>query len=158
MITTLQKVTLWGLIFFSLLGLGRCTAQPTATETQPIAPAFTTIECLVAYRSSVTAAIEVEETIQLSPETRELGMNLGDLAFHARYTPGNEPPNEHSLRVWVTTRDNERETELVSQLFQLPLSEPVRNQFTGGHGFAGLSYVYHPNTGAELQYTCQTRD
>ena len=32
-----------------------------------------------------------------------------------------------------------------------------RAQFSGDHGFTGLSYVYHPTSGAELQFTCKAR-
>jgi hypothetical protein len=79
-------------------------------------------------------------------------IKLGDLSFHAQYWPEDTPGNEHGLRLWV--RAVQGEGELVSQLFQLPAVEELTNQFTGGHGFTGLSYVYHLTSGAELQYSC----
>jgi hypothetical protein len=80
---------------------------------------------------------------------------LGDLTFHAQYWPHDQAPGEHSLRVWVTANDTQ--AEVVSQLYQLSLTEPVRNQFSGAHGFTGLSYVYHPTSRAEAQYICKAR-
>lgn len=45
----------------------------------------------------------------------------------------------------------------MAQLYQMPRTEPIRNQFVGDHGFTGLNYVYHPTTRAEMQYLCLAR-
>ena len=91
----------------------------------------------------------------LSADVRQEVLDLGDLTFHAQYWPRDQAPGEHSLRISVTANDTQ--AEVVSQLYQLSLTEPVRNQFSGDHGFTGLSYVYHPTSRAEVQYTCKAQ-
>ena len=133
------------------LVLAACT---TSASPSPETAAHT-IDCLVAYRPSVSVGFEREETVSLSAATPAQTLSFTDLVFHAQYWPGNQPPNEHGLRLWVTPAD--REKELVSQLYQFSLIDSVRNQFLGNHGFTGLSYVYHPESRAELQYTCKSK-
>jgi hypothetical protein len=130
----------------------------TACRTQITPPAGTSslvIECLVAYRTGVSADHELEETFTLSEEATTLDRTFGELIFHSQYWPGNQAPFEHALQIRVTTADGDH--ELVSQLFQFLQDEPVRNQFSGDHGFSGLSYVYHPANGSELQYSCRIK-
>jgi hypothetical protein len=45
----------------------------------------------------------------------------------------------------------------VQQLYQFIPEAELRDQFAGGHGFTGLTYVHHPTSSAELQYFCQSR-
>jgi hypothetical protein len=118
-------------------------------------PASSAVDCLVAYSARAGTGIDWEETVTLSAEAREQTFDLGDLVFHARYWPLGESPGEHTFRVWVTAGDTA--AEIVSQLYQLSSTEAVRNQFVGDHGFTGLSYVYHPVSKAELQFTCKAR-
>jgi hypothetical protein len=78
-------------------------------------------------------------------------LEANDLVFHAQYWSG-ATDGERALRLWVTAAGL---TEpLTSQLYQLPQDSGPVDQFSGGHGFTGLNYVYHPDSGAELQYWC----
>ncbi len=159
--STKNQIILEMFALLALLALVGCAGSPTDAANDLGESASIAIECLVAYRSGVAAEIGREETVVLSADARQQTLSFGDLVFHADYTPGDAPPNEHALRVWVTTGDGK--TELVSQLFQLPVTEAVRNQFIGDHSFTGLSYVYHPisraefQSQAELQYTCKAQ-
>ncbi|MDX1663029.1 MAG: hypothetical protein R3272_04495 [Candidatus Promineifilaceae bacterium] len=109
------------------------------------------IVCTVAYRASVTEPIEREETLTFAGDQEEQTLSFADLDFQAAYRPG-EADMERSLHVAVTPAGaTER---LTAQLYQLPLEGGPENQFRGGHGFTGLTYVYHPESGAELQFWC----
>jgi hypothetical protein len=44
--------------------------------------------------------------------------------------------------------------ELARGLYQLDPVGGLDDQFIGGHGFTGLAYVFHPDSGAEIQYFC----
>ena len=141
-------------MLLALLGLAGCGVGSGAAADEPGKGAAAAVECLVAYRSG--AAGGSEQTLVLSEEARQQTLAFDDLVFHARYWPVSEAPGEHGLRVWGTTT-SDIEAELVGHLFQLPTAEPVRNQFRGDHGFTGLSYIYHPTSRAEIQYTCKAR-
>jgi hypothetical protein len=106
----------------------------------------------VAYRSSVTVGIEREETLTFSANDDTQTLTFPQLKFQAQYGAGIEPWAERSLRISITPTD--REAELTAQLYQISKTEALQNQFIGGHGFTGLHYVYHPDSGAELQYWC----
>jgi hypothetical protein len=138
-----------------LVVLVSCTFAPQVATPGSGKPASSAIECLVAYSARAGRGIDREETVLLSAEARQQELNLGDLTFHARYWPPDASPGEHTFRAWVTASDTQ--AEVVAQLYQLPLDTAVRNQFVGDHGFTGLSYVYHPVSRAELQFTCQAR-
>lgn len=114
-------------------------------------PRAETITCNAAYRSGVSVPIEREESFSLGDEDSRNTITFSDLAFHAQYSSG-ELDRERALRLWVT--ESGETAELTSQLYQLPLDSGPVNQFVGGHGFTGLNYVYHPTTGAELQFWC----
>ena len=110
------------------------------------------IVCYTAYRSSVTQPIENEDSMTIPNSSVQKSQTYADLAFHAQFWDG-EFDGERALRLAVT-KQGEPTTELTAQLYQLDKSTPVQNQFVGGHGFTGLNYVYHPESGAELQYWC----
>jgi hypothetical protein len=118
------------------------------TETVPRAASIT---CNTAYRSGVSTPIEREESLSFGDEDAQQTINFRDLAFHAQYFSG-ELNHERALRLWVT--ETGETAELISQLYQLQLESGPVDQFIGGHGFTGLNYVYHPETGAELQFWC----
>lgn len=109
------------------------------------------IVCNTAYRSSTGVPVEREEKISFSDEDGQETLTFADLAFHAQYASG-QMNRERALRLWVTEAGGT--AELVAQLYQLELEAGPQNQFVGGHGFTGLSYVTHPQTGAELQFYC----
>jgi hypothetical protein len=136
----------------TFLGLLMAALTLAACGGNAAAPAKAeTITCTAAYRSNVTVGIEVEETFTFTNHDDELGTTFGELMFHAAYDAGGAD-NERSLRVWVT---DAAETAMIhSTLYQIPLESGPQNQFTGGHGFTGLSYSYASDAAAELQYWC----
>jgi hypothetical protein len=114
-------------------------------------PRAGSITCHAAYRSGVSVPIEREVSFTLGDEDSQETTAFSDLAFHAQYSTG-DLDRERALRLWVT--EPGETAELTSQLYQLPLDSGPVNQFTGGHGFTGLNYVYHPESAAELQFWC----
>lgn len=114
-----------------------------------------TIDCLVAYRSSVTVTIDQEEVLTLSASEGGKEIIFDYLEFHAQYWSGEEAPLERGLKAWVTSAGSD--DDLAAQLYQLSRTELPRNRFLGEHGFTGLSYVYHPSSRAELRYACKAR-
>jgi hypothetical protein len=135
--------------FLMMLLLSSCDGLSGArgTEEAPLVPV--NIACSAAYRSSVTVPIESENSAALSDENREAVIPYPDLAFRASYL--NDAPFEgRSIKIWVLENGSER--EISSVLYQLPAGK-LENQMVG-HGFTGLNYVYHPSSGAELQFWC----
>ncbi len=135
--------------FLMILLLSSCDglSGDKGTKEAPLAPVR--IACSTAYRSSVTVPIESENSAALSDENREVVNPYADLAFRASYL--NDAPFEgRSVKIWVLESESER--EIFSVLYQLPAGK-LENQMVG-HGFTGLNYVYHPSSGAELQFWC----
>ena len=131
---------LMGFLLVSCGGLAE-TAVPRAAS----------ITCHTAYRSGVSRPIEREESLTFADEDAQQTITFSDLALHAQYGTG-AGDQERALRLWVTAPGET--AEYTSQLYQLPLDSGPANQFIGGHGFTGLNYVYHPQSGAELQFWC----
>jgi hypothetical protein len=99
----------------------------------------------------VTVPIQREDTVNLSEfAATPVTLNYNDLAFHAHYF-GEPPFATPALNLFVTI-PNQTE-RLILVLYQFPRTAPA-NQFIDGHGFTGLHYAYHPNSGAELQFWC----
>jgi hypothetical protein len=134
------------LMIFLVLLLAGC-----ASEGITAVPRAQSITCTTAYRPGVSVPIEREESFTLGDEDVGQTLEFSDLVFHAQYSSG-ELDRERALRLWVTEAGEM--AELTSQLYQLPLDSGPVNQFIGGHGFSGLNYVYHPDSGAELQFWC----
>ncbi len=139
---------------------GDQTTGPVTDVTQALseteAPAKAgKIECHAAYRASVTVPIEREETITFTDSDAQQSISFADLDWHAQYGTG-ELDGERGLVLWVTATG--QPDRLISQLYQLPLESGPQNQFRGGHGFTGLNYAYHPESGAELQYWCEAAE
>ena len=109
------------------------------------------ITCTAAYRRSVQVGIEREETLTFTDADAEQSVAFADLIFHAAYHTG-AADNERNLRVWVTDSNDDL---LHATLYQLETSSGPQNQFVGGHGFTGLTYSYHPTSGAEMQFWCE---
>ena len=127
--------------------------QNTSTGTEADSPdRASEIVCYTAYRASSGVPIEAEESIMFSDKDEQGSLSFSDLDFHAQYGAG-EQNRERNLRLRVTATSIK--DELTSQLYQFPLESGPQNQFVGGHGFTGLSYVYHPVSGAELQFWCE---
>ena len=119
--------------------------QSSVGEVVPLA-----VECHTAYRPSVTARIELEQTLNLSSTENTKSVDLGDLRFEAIYFDGEFSGEGRFLKVSVSSIEDDR--EVTSQLYQLSKTEPPQNEFHGGHGFTGLSYAYYPTSPSELQY------
>ena len=156
MMTLKNRSVIWAaFVLLTSVVLVSCTTSPKAAVPSSDGLATSAVECLVAYSSRAGTGIDEQRTVVLSTDARQEAIDLGDLTFHAQYWPRNDAPGEHTFRVWVTVSDTQ--AEIVAQLYQLPLTEAVRNQFVGDHGFTGLGYVYHPVSRAELQYTCKAQ-
>jgi hypothetical protein len=115
-----------------------------------------TFECTVFYRPATTAegqAQSEETTVSLVQHGDDEIITFGDLELQARYS--DDAVEGRSLVISVTAQDTER--ILVQQLYQFIPEAELRDQFAGGHGFTGLTYVHHPTSSAELQYFCQSR-
>jgi hypothetical protein len=140
----MRKLMILFVIFLAACSSG---GQPETAET----PRAGEITCHAAYRASVTQPIESEESLVFTDSDSVQELVFNDLVFHAEYRTG-EADNERSLRLWVTDAG-----ELVyqTQLYQLDPAAGPQNQFRGGHGFTSLSYGYHPDTGAEIQFWCE---
>ena len=133
---------------FILLGLLLAACQGAGETAVPRAESIT---CNTAYRSGVSVPIESEDTVSFSDEDSQQTLEYTDLVFHAQYSSG-KFDHERALILRVTKP--EETAALISQLYQLTADSGPQNQFIGGHGFTGLNYVYHPTTGAELQFWC----
>ena len=133
-----------------LVALAACGASPTAGR----ASGFV---CYYAYRPSVTVGISSEGSVSIPDyDIAEFaGPVANDLVFHAQYWSGADD-GERALRLWVTAAG--LADPLTSQLYQLPQDSGPTDQFIGGHGFTGLNYVYHPDSGAELQFWCAVEE
>ncbi|MCB9007309.1 MAG: hypothetical protein H6656_08125 [Ardenticatenaceae bacterium] len=133
----------WGMVLIlAACGGGGETAVPAKAQQ---------ISCTAAYRSSVQVGIEREETLTFTDADAEQSVAFADLIFHAAYHTG-AADNERNLRVWVTDSNDDL---LHATLYQLETSSGPQNQFVGGHGFTGLTYSYHPTSGAEMQFWCE---
>lgn len=133
----------WGMVLvLAACGGGGETAVPAKAQQ---------ISCTAAYRSSVQVGIEREETLTFTDADAEQSVAFADLIFHAAYHTG-AADNERNLRVWVTDSNDDL---LHATLYQLETSSGPQNQFVGGHGFTGLTYSYHPTSGAEMQFWCE---
>ncbi len=140
-----------GMIVLSLMLL--LVTGCTGVQAEPASPAKASkIVCSAAYRASTSMPIEREESITFEDAAAQQTMSFGELDLHANYWTG-KGDGERSVQLWVSEAGGG--DPLISQLYQLPLDSGPQNQFVGGHGFTGLNYVYHPTSGAELQFWCQ---
>ena len=138
------------ILILAILGLAAGCTNGSSTGGTPAKTGK--IVCYAAYRASVTVPIEREETITFTDSDAQQSISFADLDWHAQYGTG-ELDGERGLVLWVTA--TVQPDRLISQLYQLPLESGPQNQFRGGHGFTGLNYAYHPESGAELQYWCE---
>lgn len=146
----LKRITIVSLLAFWLIGC-QGFGQPSQAQGNVVP---VTIDCQTAYRSSVTVGIEQESQMSIVGDTEQT-VDIGDFEFRLYYTDGLENWESRSLRLAVSEAGLNQ--ELTAQLYQLPKDALPQNQFIGGHGFTGLAYVYHPESGAELQYWCVAR-
>lgn len=142
--------TICTLIFIGIVLLGSALAGCAGAATNP--PKAAAIVCHTAYRESQTEPPMSEETMRFTNEDAAQSIPYVYLELHGQYATG-QADGERSLRLWVTSPGEEE--VIVTQLFQLPRDSGPINQFSGGHGFTGLTYAYDPTSGAELQYWCE---
>jgi hypothetical protein len=107
------------------------------------------LECQVFYRASPGEQFQ-ESAHVLGPETSSGTETFEDLALRAQFV--DDPGEGPALSLVVS--DATSAEEIVRQLYQIDPATGLANQFIGGHGFTGLNYVFHPASGAELQYFC----
>ena len=150
--TMVNDFVLWqGLVMrFLWIGLGVLLVACAGSEAAA-PPRAEMITCYTAYRSSAGVPIEREESVVFTDADGQESLTFDDLVFHAQYSSG-EMNRERALRLWLTAVGET--AELQTQLYQLQQDAGPQNQFVGGHGFTGLNYVYHPASGAELQFWC----
>jgi hypothetical protein len=131
-----------------------CGASSQGTGSR--SAAFGGIDCHVFYRSSPGEGLSEGPAITFTPNGghKDEAIEFGDLGFGAQYW--DDQFEGRSLRVSVTDLDNGE--QIATQLYQIDRDKGLVNQFIGGHGFTGLVYVYHPSSGAELQYFCEARE
>lgn len=121
------------------------------------APRAAQITCHTTYRPSVTVPIESEGSVVIPGDidAEYEAPESGDLRLQARYWTG-AADGERALQLLVTPAGAAE--PLLTHLYQLPQDSGPQNQFAGGHGFTGLIYVYHPTSGAELQFWCEAAE
>lgn len=115
------------------------------------------ITCQTAYRSSVAVPIEAEQQVTLTPENRQQIVTYTDLAFQARLET-EQIGVQTGWALSTVAKVNGSDDVLIATLYQLPTGQPLQNQFVGDHGFTGLTFVYHPESQAELQFWCVTAE
>ena len=108
-----------------------------------------TIVCDLFYRASPSQAFD-EATMSLSTAGDRQMLDHADLRFEAVAVA--DIGEGKSLSVVVSNLDTE--DEVARTLYQFDPQQGVVDQFIGGHGFTGLTYVFHPTSGAEMQYFC----
>lgn len=128
------------------------TSSATPSAASPATPKAASIVCSTAYRVSTREPLTEVDRLRFGAEDSTQSMPYIYLELHGQYTAG-KADGERALRLWVTPTGTDR--VLLTQLFQLPRDTDPTNQFSGGHGFTGLTYAYDPVSGAELQYWCE---
>lgn len=110
------------------------------------------VSCQAFTRPNVETSIQERKTIRSGPEGDDQSVEIGDFRF--RNLLAADEFEGTSLAVYVYPKGKTK--AITHSLYQFDLSKPPANQFPGGHGFTGLIYVNHPDTGAELQFFCKS--
>ena len=111
------------------------------------------IQCEVYYQTSSNVAGKAQKStsiFELSAENGKHIETLSDMTIQAQYFDDDFEGRTLS----ITISDSTTELQLASHLYQFQKDTPPSNEFIGGHGFTGLSYVYHPLESSEIQYFC----
>ncbi len=132
--------------------VGEVDAGTARIKTQDASPE--SIACEVYYRPSDTVPIQDSAKLTLRPMKAQgpQSASFKHFTFVAQYKSAKE--SELSA-VKISVRISGRNQELVTHLYPLVARDKLTNQFPT-HGFSGLGYAYHPDSGAELQYICET--
>lgn len=105
------------------------------------------------YRPSVTTGITDEKEMTLDSDSQEEVARFKDLELTALYY--DSAYEGRSLVIRVGRRDTG--ATIVQHLYQMDRQKQPANQFQGQHGFSGLVYTYHPESGAEMQFILESR-
>jgi len=87
--------------------------------------------------------------VTMEGRTRDSALDAGKMRFLARYSNA-QPYYGPSLSLDVTDSQGRPISHTLFQGGQPPTDEAAKN--TGG--FTGLQYINDPDTGAEVQYSC----
>ena len=140
-------MTLTGLA--AILGLAGCGESGTAGADTP---AEYSIMCRAFARPDVETSTMQARTVRFGPEGGSRSVTLGDFRFRAQFV--SDDFEGKALDVYVHPKDGR--DPIAHGKYQFDDADPPANQFVGGHGFTGLIYAMHPETGAELQYFCKS--
>jgi hypothetical protein len=142
------RARLWfGLVFAALI-LTACDA-PAGENGGQAGSIPDLVVCEVFYRPAAGASFD-DEVLTLSTAGDQGTLAFDDMAFGATFL--SDAGEGQSLSIVVT--DSASGNELARGLYQFDPQAGLRDQFIGGHGFTGLTYVYHPASDSEVQYFC----
>ena len=133
------------LTLFLIAVLAACEAGSTSQAVIPLE-----VSCTVFHRPSTNVAGQ-EVVVTLNSGTSQETLTVDEFVFQAHYQ--DDEFEGRSLQLTVNAADTDQ--QLTAQLYQMIHTQPPANEFVGGHGFTGLTYVYHPTSPAELQFFCQ---
>lgn len=131
-----------------VLGLltSACGGGDEETARATTAPSIT---CKAFFRQSLTGAPQPGETVELPASGGDESVTVGDFNFRVLYNV--DPLEGTAVDVFVDTVEGSK--PIVQHKYQFDEDGPGA-LFVGGHGFSGLAYVRHPESGSELQYFC----
>lgn len=133
-----------------LWGMG-CRSPLDDNGSPPVAPV--TITCHLFYRDSQAVPPGPETTLILKQHGDRESASFEMMEFSVRYLDD----QFEGRSLFIAVNDADGGQQLSGQLYQMDRQQGTQNQFQGGHGFTGLAYIYHPDTGAELQYFCEVQ-
>lgn len=138
------------LVMFSVLAApAACTAYQSGRPASPSIFDPQAFVCRAFVRPSAQDQPKLLDEIRMStPGDRSV--SLGSFRFRVLYW--DDPYEGRALITYVYLQSTKKLIE--QSLFQLERQKGPVNQFSGGHGFTGLRYVYAPDSAAELQYFC----
>lgn len=122
------------------------TARPVVSTTPP-----PPIECHPSYREAVTEQLDEGPVLRVEADGETKEANFADLDL--RILHSNDGYEGRALAVTVSASGTEH--VVARHLYQLARDGNPPNSL-GGQGFTGLVYVYHPLSGAELQFICRS--
>jgi hypothetical protein len=111
------------------------------------------IQCEVYYQSSTNVEEQTQKStsiFELSAENSNHVETYSDMSVKAKFSDDDFEGRTLS----ITISDPTTGLQLASHLYQFQKETLPSNEFVGGHGFTGLSYVYHPLALSEIQYFC----
>src|SRR5688572_11162626 len=110
-------------VILALLVLAGCGGSQVQSNEAQTTPVPLSIDCHLAYRSSVTVGIEREETVSFSARDDSQTVAFPQLQFQAQYWAGAEQWAERALKVSILPAEGGN--ELAAQLYQLSKTEPL---------------------------------